>query len=126
MKLSICQIKYTATTSAMMDVALKGQEYEPLTDRYRMFTLRDVSLEVLADGLVRLQGTIKLYWKWWPFLDDPAPQGWPKTTFTRHPWNPMQFLYGPTYERAIPGSLEQGTATVDIVVPSSLVTGIPA
>ena len=131
MKLSKCQIKYTATTNEVMDDATRehhqeGRNITPATNNYRWFTLTDVDLEVLADGLVRIQGTLKLYWLWWPFFDAPAPDGWPLTTFERGPYNPMRYLKGPTYEVAIPGMEFVTDTSVDIVVPSSLVTGIPA
>lgn len=129
MKLATCQIKYTDTVNAMLTQAIDEprDEVSPHTHNYRWFDLTDVDLEVLADGLVRLRGTIELYWVWWPIFDsgDHPPEGWPLDTFERHWLNPMRYISGPTYERAIPGSQYVRDVRVDIVVPSSLVTGIP-
>lgn len=129
MQLSECQIKYTATTSQMVKRALgKDAKGEPATSNYRFFTLTDVDLEVLADGLVRLKGTTQLYTFWYgdPMFDGPVPDDWPRVTYERHAWSPLRLLYGPTYEGWEVGSVHRGEAHLDLVVPSSLVTGLPA
>lgn len=95
--------------------------------------LQDVTLTFMGDSTVRLTGELRLYCYWdndegMFSRRDTFPEDFefPMITLERAWYNPARWTDGKTYEVRKGGWYEVGTRSIDVIIPASLVNGIPA
>lgn len=86
-------------------------------------TVHEAELVPLGSELVRVRGTAEV----WAFFGDlrTLPANWPFRTVTRAWYNPLRYLFGHAYKDPVRGWAEYDRRSIDVIVPSRLITAIP-